>query len=253
MERKMSRIIIALSLIAMIYGCSSKIIWGPDGVKEATNYNIREAVRVSDNKVIDKSYKPEVPDRWFTDGLKQITNHLDPLLAILMPKPVPVPPVPVPTPTPTPTPYPAPEPTPIPVPVPAPVASTVFSQTGNVITMDMNTLPGSMRKAGFSGRDNALFYAMTNIYRRGPGPELIVKEGDAELARLNQQRASIYDWFDREVVKVKGILMTYPALTVIAITNDAYDRLGCRLGPAIVDRLKEFGSRVQLGNVLPEP
>jgi hypothetical protein len=36
-----------------------------------------------------------------------------------------------------------------------------------------------------------------------------------------------------------------------AITNDARDRCGFRLGPAIVERLQEYGDRVQLGDVVP--
>jgi hypothetical protein len=213
----------------------------------------------------DYSVKTEivtaVPSRWLTpnfvaDFWKTLADIIIPLInrtSNVSPTPAPTPtPTPTPAPAPAPTPYPAPEPTPAPTPSPTPVSS-VFNQQGNVITLNMDTLPGSMRLAGFKGRDNALYYAIANIYRRGPGPELPVKAGDVELASLNTQRDTIYKWFDAEVIKVKSTMLTYPATTLIAITNDAPDRLGCRLGPAIADRLKEFGGRVQVGNVLPEP
>jgi hypothetical protein len=129
--------------------------------------------------------------------------------------------------------------------------STVFSRNGNVITLDLNTLPGSMRAAGWQGRDNALYYAMGSIYLHGPGPELPTG-GDGDLTFLSDNRAGIYKWFDAEVAKVKSTMMTYPAYTVVAVTNDGRDRLGSRLGPAIADRLKEFGGRVTTGYMMPE-
>jgi len=256
----MKRLIIGVTAILLIIGCSTKLIMIERDVNGAVRYTEAEDYSIKIVSPDKKTTVVGIPSRLLTPNfVGEIFKGLIGWQSII-PAVIPVPPLPTPTPVPTPvpgpppTPYPAPEPTPIPTPSPTPsVGSTVFTQTGNVITQDMNTLPGSMRQAGFSGRDNALFYAITNIYRRGPGPELSVKEGDSELARLNQQRAEIYKWYDAEVVKVKGTLMTYPNLTVVAITNDGFDRLGCRLGPAIVDRLKEFGGRVQLGNVLPEP
>lgn len=237
----------------VIIGCATKLIVierdskGTVRTIEAEDYSVKTPTLIA------------VPSRWLTPTfVSEIFKGIigwQSILPAVIPSPVPVPPppqpgpIPVPTPVPGPTPYPAPEPTPIPV----PTASTVFTQTGNTITLDLNTLPGSMRAAGFRGRDNALFYAMSNIYLRGPGPELSVKEGDTELATLSNQRESIYRWFDAEVMKVKSTMMTYQNTTLICITNDAYDRLGCRLGPAIARRLAEFGNRVQLGNLLPEP
>lgn len=252
-------LILILGIIGsmVIIGCATKLIVierddkGSVRTIEAEDYSLKI---VSPDK---KTTLVAVPSRWLTPTfVSEIFEGIvswQSIIPAVIPSPAPVPPIPapIPTPTPGPTPYPAPEPTPIPIPVPT--ASTVFSQTGNTITLDLDTLPSSMRKAGFDGRDNALYYAMANIYNRGPGPELSVKEGDTELATLNNQRDAIYKWFDAEVMKVKSTMMTYPAMTVIAITNDGPDRLGCRLGPAIMDRLKEFGSRVQLGNVLPEP
>ena len=243
----MKKLAIVLSALFLM-GCATKLIVIERDAKgtirtiEAEDYSIKTPTLIA------------VPSRWLTptfvsELFKGIVSWQS-ILPAVIPSPVPVTPVPIPTPYPPP----APEPTPIPIPSPTPsVGSTVFSQNGNTITLDLDTLPRTMRSAGFNGRDNALYYAMSNIYRRGPGPELSVKEGDTELQNLSNQREAIYKWFDAEVMKVKSTMMTYPLTTLIAITNDGPDRLGCRLGPAIVDRLKEFGGRVTLGHVLPEP
>jgi hypothetical protein len=128
----------------------------------------------------------------------------------------------------------------------------VFKTSGNVITLDMNTLSGSMRKAGFQGRDTALWYTMAYIYAYGPGGDLPELQ-DGEMAVLNTQRQAIFNWFDAEVMKVKSTMLTYPALSLVAISNDGFDMCGFRLGPPILERLKEFGSRVTLGTIFTYP
>jgi hypothetical protein len=125
------------------------------------------------------------------------------------------------------------------------------SPAGEKLELDMNTIPDRMREAGFQGSDNALYYALAHVYNIGPGKEM-PDDGAGSLAVLNTQRDAIYNWFDGEVAKVKNILKTNPRATLTAITNDGRDRCGFRLGPAIVDRLKEFGNRVQLGTILPD-
>jgi hypothetical protein len=115
----------------------------------------------------------------------------------------------------------------------------------------MNTIPDRMRQAGFQGSDNALYYALAHVYNFGPERNM-PDDGAGSLATLNTQREAIYNWFDGEVAKVKNILKTNPQATVTAITNDGWDRLGFRLGPAITERLKEYGDRVQMGTIIPE-
>ncbi|MHB8842588.1 MAG: hypothetical protein ACYC56_12535, partial [Candidatus Aquicultor sp.] len=125
------------------------------------------------------------------------------------------------------------------------------SATGEKLELDMNTIPDRMRQAGFQGSDNALYYALAHVYNFGPDREM-PDDGAGSLAILNTQRDEIYNWFDNEITKVKNILKTNPQATVTAITNDGRDRCGFRLGPAITDKLKEFGDRVQMGTILPE-
>jgi hypothetical protein len=108
-----------------------------------------------------------------------------------------------------------------------------------------------MREAGFEGSDNALYYALAHVYNYGPGAEM-PDDGAGSLAILNTQRDAIFNWFDGEMAKVTNILKTNPQAKVTAIANDGPDRCGFRLGSAIMERLREFGDRVQLGTILPE-
>jgi hypothetical protein len=195
-----------------------------------------------------------VPSRWLTPDfvgelIKGALGYFS--LSSLKPTnviPIPSPVTPQPTPQPAPvTPYPAPVPTPIPAPAPV-VGDMAFSKTGNVLTLDMGTLPANMRKAGFAGSDNGLYYAMAHIYAYGPGKDMV---SHPELNALNQQREAIYQWFDNEVAKAGKMLKAIPTLTLVAISNDGKDRCGFRLGPPICERLKEFGGRVTLGQILP--
>jgi hypothetical protein len=133
--------------------------------------------------------------------------------------------------------------------------NTIFdlssSSSGENLELNLDTIPDRMRKAGFQGSDNALYYALAHVYNYGPGTEM-PDDGAGSLAVLNTQRDAIYNWFDGEVAKVKDILKKNPQVTVTAITNDGRDRCGFRLGPAIMERLKEFGNRVQMGTILPD-
>jgi hypothetical protein len=124
------------------------------------------------------------------------------------------------------------------------------SASGESLSLNLESIPEKMRQAGFEGSDNALYYALAHVYNVGPDREMPT-EGDESLARLNTRREEIYKWFDGEITKVQNFLKTHPRATVTAVTNDARDRCGFRLGPAIVERLAEFGDRVQLGDIVP--
>jgi hypothetical protein len=125
------------------------------------------------------------------------------------------------------------------------------SATGETLSLNMESIPERMRQAGFEGSDNALYYALAHVYNLGPDREMPT-EGDESLSRLNTQREEIYKWFDGEITNVQNFLKTHPRATVTAVTNDARDRCGFRLGPAIVERLSEFGDRVRLGEIVPD-
>jgi hypothetical protein len=126
-----------------------------------------------------------------------------------------------------------------------------LSSAGEKLELDLNTIPDRMRQAGFEGSDNALYYALAHVYSFGPDKEM-PDDGAGSLAGLNTQREAIYNWFDGEIAKVRNILKTNPQTSVTTITNDGRDRCGFRLGSAIMEKLKDFGDRVQLGTILPE-
>ena len=254
-----------LFCVLMLAGCAaipSTITFHPNGqIASATNYILPVNGGIA---------TPNIADNWWSGAIKIVTDSLGNYLALVkqispipastptptpVPTPAPVTPVPVPvtpvpvtpvpvTPVPTPTPYPAPVP-----PVP-PIASSVFSREGNTLTLDLNTLPGSMRAAGFNGSDNALFYVIAHIYAYGPGKHFVPH---AELDPLNNDatRTAMFNWFDGEVLKVAAFMRSNLTAEVMAISNDGRDRCGFRLGPAIMERLKEFGNRVTLGKILP--
>lgn len=124
----------------------------------------------------------------------------------------------------------------------------VFERVGNAYGCNMDTIAGKMRKAGFLGRDTALWYTLAFVYALGPERDL-PSLSDPEMAVLQTQRQQIYDWFDGEVQKVYALMKADPNLQVIAILNDGYDKCGFRLGPPIVSRLSDFGDRVSLGDI----
>jgi Ca2+-binding EF-hand superfamily protein len=137
---------------------------------------------------------------------------------------------------------------------PAADSESIFERSrsaeGETLSLNMETIPERMRAAGFEGSDNALYYALAHVYNLGPGREMPT-EGDESLMALNRRRDEIHQWFEGEMTKVENILRTNPRATLTAITNDARDRCGFRLGPAMVERLQAFGDRVQLGDVVP--
>jgi Ca2+-binding EF-hand superfamily protein len=138
---------------------------------------------------------------------------------------------------------------------PAAETDSIFERSGTgegeTLTLNMDSIPERMRQAGFEGSDNALYYALAHVYNMGPDREMPT-EGDESLMALNKQRDEIHKWFEAEMVKVENVLKTNPRATLTAITNDARDRCGFRLGPAIVERLQAFGDRVKLGDIVPD-
>lgn len=110
-----------------------------------------------------------------------------------------------------------------------------------------------MRAYGLGpGSDNAMYYAAAFIARSGPGGEM-PDDGAGSMVALNGQRAEIKAWIDKVVGDAAGKLRADPQVTATVIANDDVDRVGCRLGPAVAGMLSEFGSRVILGTIYPQP
>lgn len=259
---KTIKTITLLSILFSFAGCAPYMEeLKPDGTRQRiSSYAIRETIVSPNGTTTTISKTPEIPERWFSNVPKYLIDNMASIVKALEAfrqfQPVPTPPsAPVPTPTPTPTPYPAPVPTPTPAPIPTPpppppAPSTVFTQSGNLITLNMENVPASMNRIGIPGGANELWYSLAHVYAYGPGKDMV-----SELAAQNPYRQQIFDWFDGQVLTVIATMKAIPALNLIAITNDGKDRCGFRLGPAIMERVLNdkaiSASRVQLGNILP--
>lgn len=112
--------------------------------------------------------------------------------------------------------------------------------------LDMTTLPDRMREAGFQGTDNQLYYALASTYADWPWQP---DPADPDFVRLSERRGEIYEWFDKIVMDVANKMESNPQQKVTAIINDGPDRLGFRLGPAIMEKLNKFGTRAQMGTL----
>lgn len=244
-----------LIALLMLTGCASTLVYERDkygAVRfEASDYSV---------KITKTGAVAAIPSRWFNansiGGLIQaFFQNLAPL--VTRPDPIIIQPEPT-TPTEEPTtptePVTPVEPTPTPTPVepvtPTPVATdTVFTVSGNLITLDLERVPQAMHDIGIPGGALELWYSIAHVYAFGPGREMV-----SELAEQNPYRQQIFDWFDGEVLKIIALMKSNKALSLIAISNDGKDRCGFRLGPAIVERVLNdpaiSASRVQVGNTL---
>jgi hypothetical protein len=136
---------------------------------------------------------------------------------------------------------------PIPVPEPVPLTS--------IIVADMDTLPDQMRRAGFNWSDGVCWYALAHaVAIGGQMPD----DGAGSLIEPSKRSEEIAVWWWKEVDKVLAQMRANPSLNAIIIANDGPregfpgERCGFRLGPPTLERFKEFGSRVQLGDIVPE-
>jgi hypothetical protein len=114
---------------------------------------------------------------------------------------------------------------------------------------DLDTIPDRMRQAGFEGTDNQLYYALASTYAEQPWQP---DPNDPTFVALSDQRDDIYSWFDNIVINVADQMEADPNLTAMAIIHDGPDRLGSRLGDAIMQKLAKYGDRIQRGDAYEE-
>ena len=117
-----------------------------------------------------------------------------------------------------------------------------------LIIADMGYVPSQMRRAGFSGRDTALWYSLSRTYIGANWSP----EEDPQMMALSKIRGQIHDWWSRYVQEVQKVMLAAPGTTAVIVTNDGKDRLGDSLGRATYKNLRLPSSRVSLGNTLPE-
>jgi len=145
------------------------------------------------------------------------------------------------------------------VPDPDLILTPLTGTPGAMVLFDLPQTAIDMFKAGFPGREGVLLYALGQVANGWPIP------GESEeLALINEyydppedgkphlHRWELMRWHDKQLGEVIKKLRGNPGLTVTIIANDVKDRFGCRIGPPVYERLKDFGDRVQMGYFVPE-
>jgi hypothetical protein len=140
-----------------------------------------------------------------------------------------------------PIPTPIPEPVPIPIPPPEPVTDTI-------IICDLEKIPDMMRGAGITGRDGILYYGLAVAWAQRRGWSLV----NEEIIAIYNQRDAIYSWFESYISGVEKRFKAEPGLKGIIVLNDAKDRMGLDMGPAIMERLRAYEDRLEMGAIVPE-
>jgi hypothetical protein len=112
-----------------------------------------------------------------------------------------------------------------------------------IIVADMKHVPARMRKAGFRGRDNALWYTLSRSYA---GWNWSFKGSDPD-GHLSNQRRELHDFWSNYIAVVKSVMTAVPATTAIILENDAKDRCGKTLGTYTERQLSAVRGRVEVG------
>jgi hypothetical protein len=141
---------------------------------------------------------------------------------------------------PVPIPEPQPDPVPLPEPIPDPIPLT------EIVICDLATLPEQMRADGILLGDSSIWYGVACAWA-GHGWTI-----NDETMPIYEVRDRIQGWFEALIQHGLIKLRNNPNLTATAIAGDGRDRCGFLIGPAIMERFKEFGDRVQPGTVVPE-
>jgi hypothetical protein len=117
-----------------------------------------------------------------------------------------------------------------------------------LVLADLAQLPDRMRKAGFRGRNNALWFTLSRSYARwnwsfhGSDPD----------GHLSDQRKELHDFWSNYIDVVKSVMAATPATTAVIVENDARDRCGKTLGTYTERQLSAVRGRVEIGHFVPD-
>ena len=106
-----------------------------------------------------------------------------------------------------------------------------------IVVADMKHVPARMRKAGFRGRDTALWYTLSRSYG---GWNWTFKGADPD-AHLSNQRTELHDFWSNYIDVIKSVMSAVPATTALILENDAEGRCGKTLGAYTERQLKPRG------------
>ena len=143
------------------------------------------------------------------------------------------------------TPVPDPKP-----PDPKPPDPKPPSNPEHIYIADMDAIPQRMRdEGGIVGRDGILWYGLACSCRGNRGWSGL---DDPEIKAVYDQEENIWTWYDAWMKKIEYRFQTEPGLTGTILLNDGKDKVGCTLGPAIMDRLSKYANRLEMGHLVPE-
>jgi hypothetical protein len=117
-----------------------------------------------------------------------------------------------------------------------------------IVVADMKHVPARMRKAGFRGRDTALWYTVSRSYA---GWNWTFKGRDPD-GHLSDQRKELHDFWSNYIDVVESVMKAVPATTALILENDAEGRCGRTLGGHTERQLSAVRSRVEVGHAVPD-
>jgi hypothetical protein len=117
-----------------------------------------------------------------------------------------------------------------------------------IIVADMKHVPARMRKAGFRGRDTALWYTLSRSYA---GWNWSFKGSDPD-GHLSNQRRELHDFWSNYIAVVKSVMTAVPATTALILENDAEGRCGKTLAAHTERQLSAVRGRVEVGHAVQD-
>ena len=118
----------------------------------------------------------------------------------------------------------------------------------SLIIANMDLIPSQMSRAGFIGRPNAQYYALSRTiaganWSAGDDPDALFLKG---------VQAEMDAWWVRYVQAIVQIMQKAPKTTAVIIVNDGPDRCGGSLGFGTYRIMTSVNNRVSMGSTLPD-
>jgi hypothetical protein len=118
-----------------------------------------------------------------------------------------------------------------------------------LVLADMKEVPGRMRKAGFRGRDTALWWTMSRSYA---GWNWTFGGGRDPDHHLSDQRRELSDFWSNYIETIKSAMTAAPETRALILENDAEGRCGKTLGNYTERQLRAVRGRVEMGHAVQD-
>jgi hypothetical protein len=117
-----------------------------------------------------------------------------------------------------------------------------------LVIADMKEVPKRMRKAGFRGRDTALWWTMSRSYAGWNWSY----DGHDPDQHLSDQRRELRDFWSNYVETVKSVMTAATQTRALILENDAVGRCGKTLGNYTERQLHAVRGRVEMGHAVQD-